>query len=75
MVNIWGPKGNQPCETECNLQEMDKIRKDVVNFHGEMVLLLNYSSVNYTGRPMHSISGQSENPIHLIFFFFKWKLV
>ncbi|KAJ1687280.1 hypothetical protein LUZ63_018670 [Rhynchospora breviuscula] len=29
--------------------EMAQIRKDIVNFHGEMVLLLNYSSVNYTG--------------------------
>ncbi|PKA52325.1 SPX domain-containing protein 5 [Apostasia shenzhenica] len=29
--------------------EMIKIRKDIVNLHGEMVLLENYSSINYTG--------------------------
>ncbi|XP_027106498.1 SPX domain-containing protein 3-like [Coffea arabica] len=29
--------------------EMRKIRKDIVDFHGEMVLLINYSNVNYTG--------------------------
>jgi hypothetical protein len=28
---------------------MAKIRKDIVDFHGEMVLLVNYSNVNYTG--------------------------
>ncbi|XP_072982369.1 SPX domain-containing protein 5 isoform X2 [Typha latifolia] len=28
--------------------EMGRIRKDIVNFHGEMVLLVNYSSINYT---------------------------
>ncbi|CAA0813570.1 SPX domain-containing protein 3 [Striga hermonthica] len=28
---------------------MGKIRKDIVNFHGEMVLLINYSTINYTG--------------------------
>lgn len=30
-------------------EEMINIRKDSVNFHGEMVLLENYSSLNYTG--------------------------
>lgn len=30
-------------------EEMIDIRKDIVNFHGEMVLLENYSSLNYTG--------------------------
>ncbi|CAN6289175.1 unnamed protein product [Urochloa humidicola] len=29
--------------------EMARIQREVVDFHGEMVLLLNYSSVNYTG--------------------------
>jgi hypothetical protein len=28
---------------------MRKIRKNSVNFHGEMVLLENYSNINYTG--------------------------
>ncbi|MCO5609557.1 hypothetical protein L7F22_063786 [Adiantum nelumboides] len=30
-------------------EEMINIRKEIVNFHGEMVLLENYSSLNYTG--------------------------
>lgn len=29
--------------------EMARIQREVVDFHGEMVLLLNYSSINYTG--------------------------
>ncbi|KFK37305.1 hypothetical protein AALP_AA4G239900 [Arabis alpina] len=29
--------------------EIGEIRKDIVNFHGEMVLLVNYSNINYTG--------------------------
>ncbi|KAL3516928.1 hypothetical protein ACH5RR_023830 [Cinchona calisaya] len=38
----------QPSETDYK-EEMRKIRKDIVDFHGEMVLLMNYSNVNYTG--------------------------
>ncbi|GMH20546.1 hypothetical protein Nepgr_022387 [Nepenthes gracilis] len=30
-------------------EEMLKIRKEIVDFHGEMVLLENYSALNYTG--------------------------
>lgn len=30
-------------------EEIMKIRKDIVNVHGEMVLLENYSALNYTG--------------------------
>jgi SPX domain protein involved in polyphosphate accumulation len=30
-------------------EEMINIRKEIVDFHGEMVLLENYSSLNYTG--------------------------
>ncbi|KAG0451679.1 hypothetical protein HPP92_026035 [Vanilla planifolia] len=29
--------------------DMANITKEIVNFHGEMVLLVNYSSINYTG--------------------------
>lgn len=29
--------------------EMIRIRKEIVDFHGEMVLLENYSALNYTG--------------------------
>ena len=30
-------------------EEITKIRKEIVDFHGEMVLLENYSALNYTG--------------------------
>jgi len=33
---------------DCNEQLME-IRKEIVDFHGEMVLLENYSALNYTG--------------------------
>ncbi|XP_077221466.1 SPX domain-containing protein 3-like [Tasmannia lanceolata] len=48
MMTTIGPTGPQPMETEYS-EEMQKLRKDIVNFHGEMVLLVNYSIVNYTG--------------------------
>ena len=48
VINRWGPNGSQPSETNYK-DEMAKIRKDIVDFHGEMVLWVNYSNVNYTG--------------------------
>lgn len=48
VVDIWGPNGNEPSETRYT-EEMSKIKKDIVDFHGEMVLLINYSNINYTG--------------------------
>ncbi|KAL8142223.1 hypothetical protein V2J09_015255 [Rumex salicifolius] len=40
--------GSQPSITDYK-EQMSNIRKDLVNFHGEMVLLINYSNINYTG--------------------------
>lgn len=37
-------------------EEMIKIRKEIVDFHGEMVLLENYSSLNYTGKFLYPFS-------------------
>ncbi|XVF79839.1 hypothetical protein PTKIN_Ptkin15bG0022200 [Pterospermum kingtungense] len=48
VVDTWGPNGSRPSEAEYK-HEMEKIRKDIVDFHGEMVLLENYSNINYTG--------------------------
>jgi hypothetical protein len=45
---LWGPNGSQPSEADYK-EEMEKIRKAIVDFHGEMVLLVNYSNINYTG--------------------------
>ncbi|KAL0373343.1 UNVERIFIED_CONTAM: SPX domain-containing protein 3, partial [Sesamum radiatum] len=47
VIDRWGPNGSQPSEMEYK-EEMGKIRKAIVNFHGEMVLLMNYSNINYT---------------------------
>lgn len=47
-VDRWGESGSEPSETVLK-EQMAKIRKDIVNFHGEMVLLINYSNINYTG--------------------------
>ncbi|CAL5340248.1 unnamed protein product [Camellia sinensis] len=48
VTESWGPNGSQPSEMDYK-EEMGKIRKEIVNFHGEMVLLMNYSNINYTG--------------------------
>ncbi|KAG6489411.1 hypothetical protein ZIOFF_050680 [Zingiber officinale] len=48
VIQTHGPGGSQPSDSEY-AKVMSRIRKDVVNFHGEMVLLENYSNVNYTG--------------------------
>jgi SPX domain protein involved in polyphosphate accumulation len=32
------------------------IRREIVDFHGVMVLLLNYSSINYIGSPLSHLS-------------------
>lgn len=48
VIDTLGPNGTQPSEVEYK-EQMAKIRKDIVNFHGEMVLLVNYSNINYTG--------------------------
>lgn len=48
VKDMWGPNGSRPSEAYYK-EEMAKIRKYIVDFHGEMVLLVNYSNVNYTG--------------------------
>ncbi|KAL2234033.1 SPX domain-containing protein 3-like [Sesamum indicum] len=48
VMNTLGPNGTRPSPLEYR-EEMAKIRKEIVNFHGEMVLLVNYSNINYTG--------------------------
>ncbi|XP_038874843.1 SPX domain-containing protein 3 [Benincasa hispida] len=46
VLESWSPHGN---EREHHREEIREIREDIVNLHGEMVLLVNYSNVNYTG--------------------------
>ena len=43
-------------------EEMMNIRKDFVAIHGGMVLLKNYSSLNFAGKPIH----QSMSLVHVI---------
>ncbi|KAH7519622.1 hypothetical protein FEM48_Zijuj08G0056600 [Ziziphus jujuba var. spinosa] len=48
VIDKWGPDGSHP-SAALYKEEMVKIRKDIIDFHGEMVLLVNYSNINYTG--------------------------
>ncbi|KAF9602434.1 hypothetical protein IFM89_027563 [Coptis chinensis] len=48
VLATLGPDGNPPLDTDYT-EEMERVRKDIINFHGEMVLLVNYSNINYTG--------------------------
>ncbi|XP_074263164.1 SPX domain-containing protein 3 [Silene latifolia] len=48
MQETWGENGSHPSKIFYR-EEMGRIRNDIVNFHGEMVLLINYSNINYTG--------------------------
>lgn len=34
-------------------EELLRVHKEIVDFHGEMVLLENYSALNYTGESPH----------------------
>lgn len=57
-------------------EQMAKIRKDMVDFHGEMVLLVNYSNINYTGKSRNKKSTiliillSNQNLGQRFFFFF-----
>lgn len=55
VADIWGPHGSNPSEM-IYTEEMGRIKKDIVDFHGEMVLLMNYSNVNYTGPNLYSLA-------------------
>lgn len=46
--------------------EMIKIRKEIVDFHGEMVLLENYSALNYTGKDLAPFSSFNNTCIPLL---------
>eukprot|EP01018_Ginkgo_biloba_P029783 Gb_10743 [translate_table: standard] len=48
VKNISGPNGIFPSSTKYD-SEMIEVRKDIVNFHGEMVLLENNNALNDTG--------------------------
>lgn len=54
MIVKWQAKDSKTSDTE-QKDEMEKIRKEIVNFHGEMVLLVNYSNINYTGNTYYNI--------------------
>ena len=47
-------------------EEMIKIRKEIVDFHGEMVLLENYSALNYTGSYIHLLLNGSDRYLLLL---------
>uniref|UniRef100_A0A0C9S8Q9 TSA: Wollemia nobilis Ref_Wollemi_Transcript_10688_1465 transcribed RNA sequence n=1 Tax=Wollemia nobilis TaxID=56998 RepID=A0A0C9S8Q9_9CONI len=48
IKEAYGPQGTFPSRVKYK-HEMINVGKEIVNFHGEMVLLENYSVLNYTG--------------------------
>lgn len=60
VMTMLDPADTCPSESEYR-EEMRRIRKDIVNLHGEMVLLENYSNVNYTGSYQHQFLPYSAN--------------
>lgn len=48
IIRLKELQDRMPKAKESN-EEMIKLRKEIVDFHGEMVLLENYSALNYTG--------------------------
>lgn len=56
VIDAWGPGETHLTDTDYK-EEIGKIRKEIVNFHGEMVLLLNYSNINYTGECTFRLSS------------------
>jgi hypothetical protein len=52
-------------------EEMINIKKEIVDFHGEMVLLMNYSALNYTGKLFFLMSS----PWLLFFVLFSYVLI
>lgn len=54
LINVWSVNETQELQDRVAkakdyTEEIIKIRKEIVDFHGEMVLLENYSALNYTG--------------------------
>ncbi|XP_004308470.1 PREDICTED: SPX domain-containing protein 3-like [Fragaria vesca subsp. vesca] len=48
VTDTWGPNDSHSSKIMYE-NEVGKLRKDIVDLHGEMVLLVNYSNINYTG--------------------------
>ncbi|ONK78835.1 uncharacterized protein A4U43_C02F22930 [Asparagus officinalis] len=48
-------------------EEMLEIRKAFVTIHGEMVLLKNYSSLNFAGKPLSRLVRECETNLELLF--------
>lgn len=53
-------------------EEMTQVGREVVDFHGEMILLENYSALNYTGACLFSVSKVWSIQMHGILTKFKF---
>lgn len=51
-MEIYQELQDRVAKTKDYDEELIQIRKEIVDFHGEMVLLENYSALNYTGNCM-----------------------
>ncbi|KAH9303205.1 hypothetical protein KI387_014788 [Taxus chinensis] len=67
VKETYGPTGI--CPSKVNYEhDMTNVRKDIVNFHGEMVLLENYSVLNYTEEEegdVHLFARQEEDIVYV----------
>lgn len=45
-------------EAKDSAEELMKVGREIVDFHGEMVLLENYSALNYTGTNLYLVVVQ-----------------
>jgi SPX domain protein involved in polyphosphate accumulation len=62
---------DQVAKAKNSNEEMINIKKEIVDFHGEMVLLMNYSALNYTGKLFFLMSS----PWLLFFVLFSYVLI
>lgn len=47
-------------------EELMRVRKEIVDFHGEMVLLENYSALNYTGNKSSAAAHSRPAASHVL---------
>lgn len=48
-ISLRGTNGSHSSETDDYMEMMNTLTKYIVDLHGEMVLLINYCNINYTG--------------------------
>ncbi|XVE53624.1 hypothetical protein DITRI_Ditri03aG0017600 [Diplodiscus trichospermus] len=65
----WRELQDRAAKAKASNEELMKVRREIVGFHGEMVLLENYSALNYTGlmKIIKKYEKRSAAPVRLPF--------